>query len=55
MGVYICHCDSNVKLLADADLRGIFFPEEAMDDTDTAGDCLGFVVSYLGYPVIWKL
>ena len=36
MGIYIHPCDSDVKVWADSDFSGNWFPEEAKDDLDMA-------------------
>ena len=55
MGIYIRPCNINVKVLADSDFSGNWFPDEAKDDSDTARSRSGFLVSYVGCPLMWKL
>ena len=54
MVIYNLLCDSEVKVWADADFSGNWFPEEAKDDSDMARYCSVFFVSYLICPVMWK-
>ena len=54
MIIYICPYDIDVKVLADADFGSNWFPEEAKDGSDMARSRSGFVVSYLGCPVMCR-
>ena len=54
MVIYISPCENNINLWSDADFGGNWFPEEAKYDSDMARSRSGFVVSYLGCPVMWK-
>ena len=54
MGIYIHPRKSNGNVWEDANLRGDWFEEEAKENSDTARYHLGFVVSYLGCPVMWR-
>ena len=55
MVIHIRPRDGNFKVWAYADFGGNWFPEEDKYDSNTARSCLGFVVSYLVCPVMWKL
>ena len=55
MGICIQPSESDMILWSYADFRINWFPEESKDDSDTARSCSGFVVSYLGCPVMRKL
>ena len=55
MGICIHPSKSDMILWSYADFRINWFPEESKDDSDTARSCSGFVVSYLGCPVMRKL
>jgi len=53
-GVYIRPTDDAFKVWADADFSGNWIPEEAEDESDTARSRSGYIMSYLGCPVLWK-
>ena len=55
MGIYIRPRDIYVNVWVDAGFSGNWFPEQPKDNSDTARYCSGFVVSYLGCPVMCKL
>jgi len=39
---------------ADADFSGNWIPEEAKEEPDTARSRSGYIMSYLGCPILWK-
>ena len=53
-GIYIRPKDDTFKVWADADFSGNWIPEEAEEDSDTARSRSGYIVSYLGCPILWK-
>ena len=48
MGIYIHPRDSDVKVWADSDFSGNWFPEEAKDDLDMALSWIGICCIVLG-------
>ena len=54
LAIYTRPSNSNIKVKADAEFNGNWFPGEAKDDSDTAHPCSGFFISYLGCLLMWK-
>ena len=46
--------DESFVVWADADFSGNWHPESAMDDPDTARSRSGYIIMYLGCPILWK-
>jgi hypothetical protein len=46
--------DESFIIWADADFSGNWHAETAMDDPDTARSRSGYIISYLGIPIVWK-
>ncbi len=53
-GIYLNLEDENFEVWADADFAGNWVPEDAQWDRDTARSRSGFVIKYLGVPILWK-
>ena len=53
-GIYIRPTDDTFKVWADADFSGNWIPEEAEGEPDTARSRSGYIMSYLGCPILWK-
>ena len=53
-GTYIRPCDESFTVWADADFSGNWLPEEAQEDSNTARSRSGFLIFYLGCPIMWK-
>ena len=54
MGIYLDFKDDYFQVWADADFSGNWSPEEATYDPDTARSRSGFIITYLGVPIMWK-
>jgi len=53
-GIYIRPTDDTFKVWADVDFSGNWIPEEAKEEPDTARSRSGYIMSYLGCPILWK-
>jgi hypothetical protein len=46
--------DDQFRVWVDADFSGNWSKEESMDDPDTARSRTGYLVNFLGCPIMWK-
>jgi hypothetical protein len=46
--------DDQFKVWVDADFSGNWIKEESMEDSDTARSRTGYIVAFLGCPIMWK-
>ena len=53
-GIYMKPTSDEFEVWADADFSGNWLKEEAEFDSNTARSRSGFIVSYLGCPIMWK-
>ena len=53
-GIILRPKDTSFKVWADADFSGNWNAETAMEDSDTARSRSGFIITYLGVPILWK-
>ena len=53
-GIFLTLTDDSFKVWADADFSGNYSQDEAADNIDTARSRSGFIITYLGCPILWK-
>ena len=53
-GYFVKPTDDSFQVYADADFCGTWKQDEAEDDPDTVRSRTGFVITYLGCPILWK-
>jgi hypothetical protein len=53
-GFVMQQSDEQFRVWVDADFSGNWSNEESMDDPDTARSCTGYLVNFLGCPIMWK-
>ena len=53
-GIYLKVSDVSFEVWADADFSGNWRKEEALEDSDTARSRSGYIITYLGCPILWK-
>ncbi len=53
-GIFLKLDDNNFEVWADADFAGNWVKEDAPWDKDTARSRSGYVIKYLGVPILWK-
>jgi len=53
-GIFLNLKDENFQVWADADFAGNWLAEDAVWDKDTARSRSGFIIKYLGVPILWK-
>ena len=53
-GIYLSLKDESFQVWADADFSGNWNPDEAEHDSDTARSRSGYLITYLGVPLLWK-
>ena len=47
------HSSKSLKVYMDADFCGLYDPDTALYDPVTAKSCTGYIIKYMGCPIIW--